>query len=109
MAEGPALSRALELTDPAVPRCSLNVHVPYPVDERLRRLAALVNAEKLGPTSKKELAAALIQTAEEDALPLWDRVLRFRNATVGNAAFWVPDTDDPVEFEGRERGRPGSG
>jgi hypothetical protein len=67
-------------------------------------LAGLVNAEKLGPTSKRELAAALIQTADESGLQLWDKVVGYRRATVGDAAFWVPDTDDPIAFAGRKSG-----
>jgi hypothetical protein len=106
MATGPSLPRSLRLKDANVPTCALNVRVPHPVDERLRRLADLVNATNVGPTSKKELAAALIQTAEETPLQLWDRVMRFRDATVGDAAFWLPETEDEITFEARERGRP---
>jgi hypothetical protein len=102
---GPTLSRALDLTGPDVPKCSLNVQVPWPIDERLTRLVDLVAAEKLGPTSKWELAAALIQTAPEDGLALWDKALALRRATVGQATFWLPDDVDPVTFTERKRGR----
>jgi hypothetical protein len=105
MASGPSLLRSLHLTDRSVPVCPLNVQVPWPVDERLGRLVDLVTAEQLGPTSKKELAAALVMTAEESGLELWDRVLRYRRATVGDAAFWLPSDHDPIEFEERKRGR----
>lgn len=106
MDSGPTTQRTLNLTDRSVPTCSLNVSVPWPVDERLSQLANLVNAEGLGPTSKRELAAALVQTADETALQLWERVLRYRRATVGDAAFWVPQDVDPIAFEARKRGRP---
>ncbi len=106
MARGPSLSRSIRLADATIPPCSLNIQVPWPVDERLRRLAELMNGEGLGPTSKKELGAALIQTAEETPLQLWDRVLKFRNATVGDAAFWLPASEDPIVLEARQRGRP---
>lgn len=105
MTPGPSLDRTLGLRAPSVPTCSLNVHVPWPVDERVGHLADLINAEGLGPVSKRELVAALIQTAEEAALPLWDRVLRYRRAAVGDAAFWAPEDQDPIDFEERKRGR----
>jgi hypothetical protein len=105
MTSGPSLDRALNLTDRSVPGCLLNVDVPWPVDQRLIRLVDLVAAEKLGPTSKRELAAALIQTAEPEGLWLWDRVLRYRNGTVGEAAFWVPGDEDPITFDARKLGR----
>jgi hypothetical protein len=105
MTSGPTIARTLELTDRSVTGCKLNVDVPWPVDQRLIRLVDLVAAEKLGPTSKRELAAALIQTAEPEGLWLWDRVLRYRNATVGDAAFWVPNHEDPITFDNRKLGR----
>lgn len=105
MTPGPILSRELDLTDKSVSTCPLNVPLPWPVDERLARLVDLVAEERLGPTSKRELAAALIQTAEESGLQLWDRVLRYRRATVADAAFWLPNDLDPVQFEERKRGR----
>jgi hypothetical protein len=106
MAQGPTIARQLDLTDSSVPTCSLSVTVPWPVDQRLIKLVELVATTKLGPTSKRELAAALIQTADTSALQLWDKVLTYRRATVGDAAFWLPDVDDSVTFEPRMPGRP---
>lgn len=106
MDPGPSISRTLDLTDTSVPACPLNVPVPWPIDQRLGRLARLVAEDKLGPTSKRELVAALIQTAEQSGLQLWDRILRYRRATVGDAAFWVPEDLDPITFDARARGRP---
>jgi hypothetical protein len=105
MANGPRIERDLELTDASVPTCPLSVGVPWPVDQRLLHLVDLVDADKLGPTSKLELAAALIQTAEADGLWLWDKVLRYRRATVGDAAFWIPGDEDPITFDARKPGR----
>lgn len=102
---GPTLARDLRLRNRTVPMCPLNVDVPWPVDERLVRLVDLVHADSLGPTSKRELAAALIQTAEASGLAMWDRVMRFRNSTVGDAAFWVPEDETPVSFMARKPGR----
>lgn len=79
--------------------------VPWPVDQRLIKLVDLVHADKLGPTSKRELAAALVQTAPESGLELWDRILTFRKATVGDAAFWVADDVEVIEFDARKQGR----
>jgi hypothetical protein len=80
--------------------------VPWPTDERLRRLVELVEADDdFGDTSKPELVSALIQAAEPDAVWLWDRILRFKRATVGQAAFWVPDDEDPITFDPRPPGR----
>jgi hypothetical protein len=104
---GPTIPSHLELTDRSVPTCALNVPLPWPVDERVGRLAALIAAEKLGPIAKKELVAALIQTAEESGLQLWERVLRYRHATVADAAFWLPSDEAEMTFEERKRGRPG--
>lgn len=105
MDSGPTIPRALDLTDSSVPSCPLSVDVPFPVDQRLMRLVDLVTADKLGPTSKRELAAALIQTAEQSGLELWSRVLSYRRATVGDAAFWLPEDLDPITFEARKQGR----
>jgi hypothetical protein len=105
MTSGPKIPRSLDLTDASVPTCPLNVDVPWPIDERLRRLVDLVADEKLGPTSKKELAAALIQAADETGLQLWDKVVRYRETTVGDAAFWLPEDEDLITFEGRKPGR----
>jgi hypothetical protein len=105
MQSGPSILRALDLTDKSVPSCLLNVEVPWPVDQRLTQLVDLVAAEKLGPTTKRELAAALIQTAEESGLQLWDRVMTYRRAKVGDAAFWLPADLDPLTFEARKQGR----
>ena len=102
---GPELSRSLRLTDAAVPTCSLNVEVPWPIDERLDRLVELIHAEDLGPSSKRELAAALVQTAPTSGLELWDRVLRLRRSTVGDTAFWLPDDTDVCGFRARRAGR----
>jgi hypothetical protein len=106
MTSGPTLSRSTELTDRSVPTCSLNVPVPWPVDQRLTQLVRLVTAEKLGPTAKHELVAALIQTADASGLQLLDKVLTYRRATVGQAVFWLPADQDPVTFEERKLGRP---
>ena len=103
---GPQLARALSLTDSSVPTCSLNVDVPWPVDERLDRLVGLVLDEQLGPTSKRELAAALIHGAPNSGLELWDRVLTFRRATVGECAFWLPPDEETCVFRERRQGRP---
>jgi hypothetical protein len=105
MADGPTLDRTLKLQNASVPVCPLNVDVPWPVDERLIRLVDLVAEEDLGPTSKRELAAALVFTAEESALAIWDRILRFRRGTVGDAAFWVPDDQTTITFAERKAGR----
>jgi hypothetical protein len=105
MTTGPTIARSLELPDRSVPTCSLTVDVPWPVDQRLLRLVGLIDSERLGPSSKSELAAALIQNAEPAGLWLWDRVLRYRRATVGDAAFWVPTDEDPIPFDGRKPGR----
>jgi hypothetical protein len=102
---GPTLLRELELLDKTVPTCPLNVDVPWPVDQRLIQLVDLVSADKLGPTSKRELAAALIQTAPESGLELWDRVLTYRRCTVGKAAFWLPDDSETITFDARKPGR----
>lgn len=102
---GPSLPRDLDLVDPAVPTCSLTIDLPWPVDERLARLVDRVAADKLGPTSKRELAAALIQTAPDSGLALWDNVLRYRQSTVGEAAFWLPADEDPLTFGERKPGR----
>lgn len=107
MADGPSIDRNLDLTDPNVPTCALTLTVRWPVDERLGQLAELVNTEKLGPTTKVELASALIQTAEPNPLWLFDKVMHYRRATVGDAAFWIPDEVDPVPFEARKPGRKG--
>ena len=101
---GPTLVRSLDLTDKSVPTCPLNIDIPWPVDERLGRLVDLVAAEKLGPTSKRELVAALIQTADASGLQLWDKVLTYRRSTVGDAAFWLPASTDQLTFEDRRRG-----
>jgi len=106
MSQGPTIARHLDLRDSSVPDCSLNVKVPWPVDQRLIKLVDLVAADKLGPTTKRELAAALIQAADESGLQLWDKVLSYRHATVGDAAFWLPDADDPLTFAPRVPGRP---
>lgn len=106
MSNGPAIARQLGLTDSSVPTCALNVAVPWPIDQRLIKLVELVATEKLGPTSKRELAAALIQAADESGLQLWDKVMRYRHATVGEAAFWLPEAGDPIEFAARIPGRP---
>jgi hypothetical protein len=105
MATGPTIARVLKLRNASVPRCPLSVDVPWPVDERLLRLVELVDEDGLGPTSKRELAAALIQTTEPSGLWVWDKVLRFREATVGEAAFWIPGDEDPITFDGRKPGR----
>jgi hypothetical protein len=105
MNPGPTLARDLGLTDRTVPGCPLNVEVPWPVDERLGRLVDLIASDKLGPTSKRELAAALIQTADESGLQLWDKVVTYRRSTVGDAAFWLPRDQDPLTFESRRQGR----
>ena len=105
MPDGPQVDRTLDLTDPTVPWCPLAVDVPWPIDERLQRLVDLVADEKLGPTSKREVAAALIQTAEESGLAIWDRVLRFRRAKVGDAAFWMPADEAIISFSARTPGR----
>ena len=105
MDHGPTLLRSLLLRDSTVPRCSLGIAVPWPVDERLARLAQAVEAEHLGPTSKHELGAALVQTAPDTALELWDRVLTYRRSTVGDAAFWLPDDAEILEFSVRKPGR----
>jgi hypothetical protein len=105
MTSGPTIPRALGLTDRSVPTCPLNIDVPWPVDQRLIQLVDLVAAEKLGPTSKRELAAALIQSADESGLQLWDRVVTYRRATVGDAAFWLPESSETLTFEGRKQGR----
>jgi len=52
--------RILELTHGSAPTCELNIRLPRVIDERLARLVDLVAAEKVGPTNKRELAAALI-------------------------------------------------
>lgn len=106
MDDGPTIQRSLDLTDVSVPAAQLNVPLPWPIDERLNRLVGLIAMDKLGPTTKRELTAALIQTAEPTALQLWERVLRYRRATVGDAAFWVPEAVDPIVFDARQRGRP---
>lgn len=106
MDDGPTIPRDLDLTDRSVPTCPLSVTVPWPIDERLKRLVDVVAADKLGPTSKKELAAALIQNAEPSAVWLFDKVMQYRHAQVGNAAFWLPDEQDPITFEPRKPGRP---
>lgn len=105
MDSGPTIPRELDLTDKTVPTCPMSFDVPWPIDQRLTRLVDLVTADKLGPTSKRELAAALVQTAEESGLQLWDRVLTYRRASVGDAAFWLPEDLDPIAFEGRRPGR----
>jgi hypothetical protein len=94
--------RILELTDGSAPTCDLNIRLPRVIDERLARLVDLVAADKVGPTNKRELAAALIFAAEPGGLALWDKLLSYRRATVGDAAFWVPDDDDLVPL-GRRR------
>jgi hypothetical protein len=107
MSEGPKLDRGLDLDSPGVPRCSLNLSVPWPIDQRLGKLVDLVHSRRLGPTSKRELAAALIQSAETDALALFAKVVEYRDSTVGDAAFWMPEELDPIPFEERKLGRPG--
>jgi hypothetical protein len=107
MEAGPELDRTLALRSPSVPTCALSLGVPWPIDERLRRLVDLVNADNLGPTSKRELAAALIQSAETDPLSLYSKVVSYRASTVGDAAFWMPNELDSIPFEGRRPGRPG--
>ena len=101
---GPRIDRSLLLQDSSVPTCSLNTEVPWPVDERLDRLVGLIAGDQLGPSSKRELAAALIQTAPESGLELWDRVLRFRRSTVGESAFWVPSDETMIAFSERKSG-----
>lgn len=108
MSDGPSLDRELDLSDANVPRCPLTVDVPWPIDQRLRKLVDAVNDAKLGPTSKRELVGALIQGATPDPLDLFSRVVDYRNASVGDCAFWLPEHVDPVHFEGRKPGRPGS-
>lgn len=105
MTPGPKIARDLDLTDTSVPTCPLSISVPWPVDERLQRLVEVVAADKLGPTSKKELAAALIQAAEPSSIWLFDKVMQYRHAKVGDAAFWLPGEEDPVTFEERKPGR----
>ena len=105
MTPGPTINRSLKLKNPSVPPCSVNVDVPWPVAERLGRLAELVNADDLGPTTMKELAAALIQDADEAPLPLWDKVMRYRSTTVGECAFWLPADQAELTFAARKPGR----
>ena len=103
---GPTIGRDLKLRDPSVPTAPLSITVPYPVDERLLRLVDLVNEDDdFGSTSKLQLGAALIQAAEANPLWLWDKVVRYQRATVGEAAFWVPEGVDPITFEERKPGR----
>jgi hypothetical protein len=106
MTDGPKLHRDLSLVERTVPMCPMNVDVPWPVDERLLRLVDLVHDESLGPTSKRELAAALIYAAPASGLEMWDRIVTYRRASVGDAAFWVPGDSDPtIAFAERKSGR----
>jgi hypothetical protein len=102
--DGPTLDSSLRLTEATVPTCSLNVELPWPVDERLGRLVDLVRDEGLGPTSKRELAAALLYAASPAGLQLWEAVVNYRRATVRDAAFWASKDDERVTFQPRKPG-----
>ncbi len=105
MDNGPQIPRDLGVKDASVPWCPLNVDVPWPIDQRLAELVDLVHDDHLGPTSKRELAAALIQTAPLSGLELWDRVLSYRRSTVGDVAFWIPPDVEVIQFSARKQGR----
>lgn len=88
---------------PKCPEVGTSLSLPGPLNERLDQLLALAN-EAGAATSRRELIAALILAASDDADALFQLVVSFRRTRAADAVVRGRPVAEVLEFRRHRRG-----